>query len=458
MQRLLLIFLLATTSCKGCVGASSDAELLPELGAALETIDEPIEWENALRTFEMDARIYRRPELANRIARLGYQAEEARQPEHMCGPVKVGEWIRAHLTRVAAELEGSPTTPVTPVVCDTAPRPIVRGIDTVWNIYGLDLNSDRRSLKLIVTSSTGATFDASDKLRVTSPVRAQVVLHGPEGLELGPQDTELTLKVADHTLSRVRITNHGPVLSVETIRARGAVALSPVATATVPNGYVMIAGGCRASFTGDGQLLTASYPSSPRTWTCRSEGHPKSPPKNITAYAVGIPERLGIVPLIATSASPRGGNVRTQVNLPPGYIVVSGGCRLTQTPIVSGHLINLMKPGTSSFECEAIDHGARSKAVLTSYAIGIPLDGPFQVVRRDVVGVEAHRGTVSALLLDPTATLVGGGCEVTHGETGNLIWAAFPRPEDRRWVCAHKDLRPSHPAAPTAFALGLKPK
>ena len=454
MRRLLLVLALAASGCKDCVGAQSDSELLPELASALETITEPDDWEGALHRFERDARVYRRPKLANRIARLANQAEMAGQPESLCTPVVVGQWIRAHLTRLRAELEGQPTTPVEPALCGSAPRPVIRNVDESWNLYGLDLNAEHNRLQLVVTSSAGER-DVSKYLLFQSPVRAQLRL-GDNGLKLHPLDVEIVLKSGGRVLSRLPLTDARPALRVQSTESRGEVAAHPTATATVPENHVMIGGGCRSSFTGTGQLLIASYPSTPSTWTCRSKDHLTSDPSTITAYALSIPKSLGIPAHIATSTSPHGGHVRTQANLPPGYLLVGGGCRLTRAAPASGHLLTIMKPGTRSYECEAKDHLVRSQAVLEAYAVGIPDDLPFEVVREAVTGVEARRGHVSARLTRTTAVLIGGGCSVTQGEDGNLLWASFPRADERRWVCAHKDHRHSQRATPSAYALGLR--
>ncbi|MEM7675483.1 MAG: hypothetical protein AAF449_05715 [Myxococcota bacterium] len=455
MPRLLPVMLLiALAGCKDCVGAQKDAELLPELNAALKIIEQPDEWETALRRFERDARIYFRPKLANRVARLASQAETAGQPESLCTPTQVGEWIRAHLTRVRAELEGQPTTPVEPVLCGSAPRPLVRGHDTQWNLYGLDLNAPTARLTLARASGDGET-DATPFLAIRSPVKAIVDLSS-KGLQLTAQDTELLLKMGDRVLSRVPIDDASATFRVTTTESRSTVAAHPTTTATIPADHTLIGGGCRASFTGSGQLLVASYPSSPRGWTCKSKDHITSDPSNIIAYALSVPQARGLITTVATSTSPRGGHVRTLAHLPAGYKVIGGGCRISGASINSGHLLTVMKPGTTSFECEAKDHIIRSQANLQAYAIGIADDAPIEVVRQEVIGVESRHGRASARLTRPDAVLVGGGCTVTQSKDGNLLWASYPRTEERRWICAHKDHRTNTRATPTAFALGLR--
>jgi hypothetical protein len=50
----------------------------------------------------------------------------------------------------------------------------------------------------------------------------------------------------------------------------------------------MVGGGAKANYTGEGNLLTASYPSNSSTWLAKSKDQIKSDPATITAYAVGI--------------------------------------------------------------------------------------------------------------------------------------------------------------------------
>ena len=451
---------LTVAGCKNCTGAQTDADLLPELETALGIVDQPDTLALALRRFEKDARIYRRPELANRISRLADQTEAASQPESLCSPLQVSQWIRAHLTRLRAELEKQPTTPVDPILCGSAPRPLVRGVETTWTLYGLDLNSDAADLALMRVGRSAAA-NVTSHLNVQSAVKAQVRLAGPNALTIGPDDVELVLTSAGKNLSRVPIVDVRPGLRVQASKGRSAVAPNPTATATVPDDHILIGGGCRASFTSNGQLIVANHPSSDRAWTCAAKGHVDTTPGAMAAFALSIPSSLGIKPQVAVDTREGGAQVRALANLPAGYILLGGGCRLKRASEKSTHLITAMKPGTRSYECEAKDHRPRarvdrSQATLEAYAIGIPEDAPLAIVREEVDGIEAGRGQVSARLTDPRAIVVGGGCTVSATEKGTALWASYPRVGERRWVCAHKEHRKKEQALPTAFVLGLR--
>lgn len=451
----LSLVLVFVSGCKACVGARSDAELLPELDRALESFHQPDDWRSALRRFEWSARIYRRPTLANRIFRLATQAEAATQPESLCTPVQVAHWIRAHLSRLRAALDGQAVTRVEPVLCGSTPRPLVRDVDEAWVLYGLDLQTDRANLRLLL-ASTATTTDVTPYLSVLSPVKAVVRFSGAGALRLSPGDYELVLQAGSRVLSRLPIVETQPVLRITTTVERGAVSVRATATATVPTDHVLVGGGCRGNYTTVGQLLTASYPSKRVAWRCEARAHLEPEPSYITAYALSVPRSLGFVPRVVTSTSRRGLRLEAQALLPAGYSLLSGGCRVTEPDVRDGPLLVDMAPGTSSFHCRCRDHLVKSQATLRAYAVGIPDDAPFEVFMDQSPGVEARQGHVSARMTTPYAALVGGGCSVSQTYHGNLLWAAYPRVDERRWVCAHTDHQKVQRATPTAYALGLR--
>src|SRR5215813_3149380 len=62
----------------------------------------------------------------------------------------------------------------------------------------------------------------------------------------------------------------------------------PTAVAILPDGYVLTGGGAFVDWHGAGNLLTASFPNSDRSWEARSKDHDVSDPAAITAFAIGI--------------------------------------------------------------------------------------------------------------------------------------------------------------------------
>jgi hypothetical protein len=69
----------------------------------------------------------------------------------------------------------------------------------------------------------------------------------------------------------------------------GATAPHPTAQVQVTAGFTMCGGGASDNWTGDGNLLTASYPQTP-FWMAAGKDHIHSDPSTITAYVIGIKE------------------------------------------------------------------------------------------------------------------------------------------------------------------------
>jgi hypothetical protein len=67
----------------------------------------------------------------------------------------------------------------------------------------------------------------------------------------------------------------------------GATAAHPTSQVQVAAGYTLCGGGAIDNYTGDGNLLTASYPNGPY-WMAAGKDHIHSDPSSITVYAVGI--------------------------------------------------------------------------------------------------------------------------------------------------------------------------
>jgi vibriolysin len=69
--------------------------------------------------------------------------------------------------------------------------------------------------------------------------------------------------------------------------ATGASASHPTAQVQVAAGYTLCGGGAIDNYTGDGNLLTASYPNG-SLWMAAGKDHEHPDPSSITAYAIGI--------------------------------------------------------------------------------------------------------------------------------------------------------------------------
>jgi vibriolysin len=152
-------------------------------------------------------------------------------------------------------------------------------------------------------------------------------------------------------------------------------AQSQQVVAGLPAGYVLTGGGALVQWTGAGNLLTASYPSSPSPgWVVRSKDHGVESPAWITAYALGIRHRYGGVRLattIKTVTSPVMSHPRALACLDPGWILTGGGALDDWWP-GPGNLLTASCPASGScWSAAGKDHVYESPAKITAYAIGI---------------------------------------------------------------------------------------
>jgi hypothetical protein len=103
----------------------------------------------------------------------------------------------------------------------------------------------------------------------------------------------------------------------------------PSANATVDNGYRLIGGGAKVNWSGQGNLLTESYPYSDITWRAVSKDHYYVSPATITAYAIGI--TTGSIPGFGTLVADLGST---------GTATVSSGVASASTNVRSGYVFS----------------------------------------------------------------------------------------------------------------------
>jgi hypothetical protein len=160
---------------------------------------------------------------------------------------------------------------------------------------------------------------------------------------------------------------------VQVRSATSGVAQHPSASVSVPSGYVMTGGGAQVNWTGNGNLLTASFPSSRSTWEARSKDHVHPDPASITAYVIGIKARNG-------ASGPRmimvSGNTGTAAH-PSGSVSVgfpfkvSGGGAIDRWTGAGNLLTAIYPSGANQWSAAGKDHEISDPASLTIYAIGL---------------------------------------------------------------------------------------
>lgn len=161
---------------------------------------------------------------------------------------------------------------------------------------------------------------------------------------------------------------------VRIVSATGGPSSHPRATAALPPGYVLTGGGARVHWTGAGNLLTASFPSTASSWEARSKDHGIYSPASITAYAIGIRHRSGVrrvagtIRAVTSVAAPHPDAV---LCLDAGWTLTGGGALDQWTG--AGNLLTASYPlaGSPCWRASGKDHHYPSPGVLTAYAVGI---------------------------------------------------------------------------------------
>jgi hypothetical protein len=153
----------------------------------------------------------------------------------------------------------------------------------------------------------------------------------------------------------------------------------PKGEASVPDGYTMIGGGAQVNWSGEGSLLTSSYPSNRITWTSSSKDHEKSSPATITTYAIGLKCNVGGLNLqqhIQKSSSTPGGHLTANTSSPAGYVMVGGGAFVNFSG--AGNLLTASYPrDIRTWQARSKDHVDSCTATLDVYCVSLKVvDSP----------------------------------------------------------------------------------
>jgi hypothetical protein len=146
----------------------------------------------------------------------------------------------------------------------------------------------------------------------------------------------------------------------------------PQAIAVLPAGFVLTGGGAFVNWHGAGNLLTASFPTSDKSWEVRSKDHDISDPSQITAYAIGMRPRSNGKKLHHEIKRARGAvaaHPSAQVQLDPGWSLSGGGALDDWSG--DGNLLTASFPQGEGWFAFGKDHKISSPAAITAYAIGV---------------------------------------------------------------------------------------
>lgn len=154
--------------------------------------------------------------------------------------------------------------------------------------------------------------------------------------------------------------------------ATSSVCPHPEARADLPPDYLVLGGGFKVNWSGCGNLATASFPSSPHSWTARSKDHEVSDPASLTVFAVGIHRCLPVgtvethIQRVDSGLAP---HPLTFANVLPGFVLTGGGAEAHWEG--AGSLLWKLRPTEYGFEGGAKDHDISDPCILSAYSVAM---------------------------------------------------------------------------------------
>jgi hypothetical protein len=226
---------------------------------------------------------------------------------------------------------------------------------------------------------------------------------------------------------------------------------------TVPNDYKIIGGGARVNWSGQGNLLTASFPKDAQTWVAKSKAHVDSSPANIDVWAIALydPSNEWEVDIFTANGSPSDLPSAT-ATVGSQYVLTGGGAEVNWGG--AGNLLTASCPqGTGNWIAKGKAHTISDPASITAYAIGIKarngVTGPSMTISTKDSASAQHPSTEVSVA--PGYSLVGGGAQANWRRQGSLLTASFPNGD--KWKVASKDHIDAESCTITAYAIGIKP-
>jgi len=150
-------------------------------------------------------------------------------------------------------------------------------------------------------------------------------------------------------------------------------AAHPSQEISVPAGYTMIGGGAQVTWSGAGNLLTASYPRDSRTWVCAAKDHLDASSATISAYVIGLRckvDGVKVLQRIQKSSSNPEDHPTASVSPSAGYVMVGGGAAVNYSG--AGNMLTASYPrDKGTWEARSKDHQQADPATLDVYAVDL---------------------------------------------------------------------------------------
>jgi hypothetical protein len=451
----------------GCPFGKSDTQrALNDVDSALALLaDLSAKWQDTLKTLETNLARDAQTTLANEVDVVLQRGISASGAELRCDADFIRNRIVQQIQNVKAQLLKKQLTPIIPSICQVVP-----------SVIDLRLSADRRS----AISFVGYDMDISQPMKLTVwlldrdgserdvtgalaiPDHYLMTLNiAQNGVDFQPTSNKIALRWGKAELGTVSITRDPEPFRPKLFTSVAPVGPNPTVTASVPDGYQLVGGGCRSEWAGAGQLLYASYPSA-NSWICGAKSHAVPDDASLTAFAVAVPKSLKLEVQIAfkESQDPPASGSSAHAQLPLGYSVIGGGCKTSWQAPQPGHYIVYSFPVSDGWICEGHDHDVASPGKITAYAIGLNSTTLVTVTEIPVTGPSRQNGrndvTAPMPPLDSSIGIVGGGCQINYSGDGQFLTASWPNEQSQQWVCTSKDHSYASPATVTSFPIGLR--
>lgn len=183
----------------------------------------------------------------------------------------------------------------------------------------------------------------------------------------------------------IAIWDPSNVWDVRIATSTSGVAAHPIATATLPYGYILVGGGADVRYIEPGNMLVDSYPSSSSSWTGSSKDHFESAPSRIVTYAIGIKHRNGGQLFYRTKSQRFGPRQHPYGTIfsTRGWSFIGGGASVSRGGL--GNMIVRLIPSRDGkqFYAYSKDHLEPDSRYLTVY--GIEVEGATYVEKVESV-------------------------------------------------------------------------
>jgi len=255
--------------------------------------------------------------------------------------------------------------------------------DCVVVADGWKLLNGGASSELYLTKSD--VVGSSDDVNPTSWTATATSICKPWKYKLGKCDFHRPKKSNKTNCFAVAVYDPANLLEVMVfVSTSESPSCAPSATATVPEGYIMVGGGATIQCDGKGgQMLIESYPSAKNKWSVKSRNCHIERECTITAHAIGIkwrdptnkPELISVITYVE---SPWGSSPSQSVAA--NGTLVGGGARVIEykfdnlraNMLTSSYLkVTHFGPTWTARSAEAPHCRGKAKVTVTAYAIGL---------------------------------------------------------------------------------------